>query len=128
MERFWTSGVDRFRQVAATHCGVRFTVEVPDEHDAVVRYGFDHALQWFGEYVIDDRVVETYDLITEGYDHARPLAGLLRCMSGVGVFDEADLEDALTLLIHREVEELPEHLRRIGEVTRNLKRAGDSPC
>jgi hypothetical protein len=92
-----------------------------------VEYGLDVALGWFGAY-IDARGHEqkTYDSLSRGYDHERPLRGLLLWLGdSSGLFREEDLNEALVKLADTPSTRLPRRLRHIGEIVINLKRAAD---
>lgn len=91
-------------------------------------YGWDHALGFWGEHLDDrGREIENYDAVSSGYDHARPLKGLLLFLGRASeMFDESDVAECALLLVHTLPEELPGHLRRAGEVICNLKVAADA--
>jgi hypothetical protein len=90
-------------------------------------YGWDHALGFFGEHLDErGREVETYDAISPGYDHARPLKGLLIFLGRISeMFDEDDISECAVLMVHTVPEELPDHLRTAGEVICNVRNAAD---
>jgi len=103
---------------------MRYTLEV---QTGAVIYGWDRALGFFAEHTDEGgRVLETYDAISSGYDHARPLRGLLDFVSRISErFDRDDIDECALLLIHTLPEELPDHLRAAGEVITNLRIAAD---
>lgn len=90
-------------------------------------YGWDHALGFFGEHLDErGREVDNYDAISSGYDHSRPLKGLLLFLGRISeMFDGSDVEECALLLVHTLPEELPDHLRVAGEVITNLRIAAD---
>lgn len=110
---------------SATKDEVKFVLEL--ESGGRVEYGWDHALGYFGSLIGDhESELATYDALTRGFDHERPLDGLLRWMATrCAAYSIEDLEEALSLLVHRRPEELPKRLRVVAEVWSDLRAAAD---
>ena len=105
----------------------RYTLDLPTGGSA--EYGLDLSVEheWFVD-VIDEsgKIVETFDATSPSYDHERPVRSLLEFLGASSdLFDEEDVKEAVSLLIHTLVEELPDHLRIVGGVIENLRRAAD---
>jgi hypothetical protein len=90
-------------------------------------YGWDHALGFWGEHLDErGREIENYDAISSGYDHARPLHGLLLFLGRISeMFGEDDISESAILMVHTMPEDLPDHLLAVGSVIENLRRAAD---
>ncbi len=94
-----------------------------------VEYGIDLSIEpeWFAD-VLDasGRTVETFDASSPSYDHERPVRSLLEFLGATSdLFDEEDVQEATSLLVHSLLEDLPDHLLTVGAVIENLRRAAD---
>lgn len=105
---------------------MRFELELP--WGSTLVYGLDTAagIDWFGELIENEKVVDSYDAHCSNYDHARPLRGLLAWLAVTSeLWDEEDLNETLERLIHQRPDELPDHLRVLGQIVENLRVAAD---
>lgn len=104
----------------------RYALDLPS--GGSVEYGFDLTeAEWYAD-VCDQsgKVVETFDSSSPGYDHERPVRSLLEFIGSTSdLFDEEDVQEATSLLVHTLVEELSDHLLVVGSVIENLRRAAD---
>lgn len=105
----------------------RFALELPS--GGSVEYGLDLSVEpeWFAD-VFDEsgKIVETFDALSPGYDHERPVRSLLEFLGTASdLFDQEDINEAVSRLIHTLPEDLPDHLLVVGCVIENLRRAAD---
>lgn len=105
----------------------RYTLDLPS--GGSVEYGLDLSLEpeWFAD-VLDEagKVVATFDSSSPSYDPERPVMSLLEFLGASSdLFDEEDVREATSLLVHLLLEELPDHLLTVGAVIENLRRAAD---
>jgi hypothetical protein len=109
---------------------MRFELDLP-WGPYTLAYGLDLCAgpepDWFGELVGDDDVITSrYDLQSHGYDHDRPLQGLIKWLAQTsGLFDEADVEEVLERLIIEDAKDVRLELRPLAEIIVNLKVAAD---
>lgn len=105
----------------------RYTLDLPT--GGSVEYGLDLTVEpeWYAD-VCDDsgKIVETFDATSPSYDHERPVRSLLEFIGSTSdLFDSEDVDETLSLLVHRLVEGLPDRLLIVGAVIENLRRAAE---
>jgi len=100
---------------------VRINLRHPQDGAVVAAVGFDHACGWFGTVRRSGRLVASLDAL-EG--HKADLQAVITLLTDYGFFSEEDVAEALSLLPHKEWDEL-EHpsTREAGRVIELLKQA-----
>lgn len=112
-----------------------FYLRHPRYPDIRALYGFDPERGYWVE--VRERVVDgvqdpktreverdwlrdEYDALSGRYDVARPIRGLLICLSEQGFFPVDDVLETLDIIQAFGVDEVPRRLRRIGKVVTDL--------
>ncbi|MDX9724268.1 MAG: hypothetical protein RBU37_26205 [Myxococcota bacterium] len=101
---------------------MRYHIDHPTDPEISADYGWDQSIGFFVMVRRRQRILEDYDVMTEGYDH---LDGVIKILIRHEFFDICEVIDAMYDLAHGLPEDLAPELRFVGDVICNLRAAAD---